>query len=334
MRPWSLILLVVCASCGVRVPQPHGMRISVKASVRVPTQVHVHTQGQVHAHGQVQTQGQVQGQGQVQVPVVEVRAEPYVPPPPPPPAVAIENAPVVEFFGVPLEGVEDVVFVLDCSGSMDELARGRAAQIDTTIDPNAAADPNQANQPPPDPNQAPSQPPPDPNQAPNQPPPDPNQPPPDPNAAPQQPAPPEPRRPRKIEVAQAELADALARLPAGTRMNVLFFNSELEAFAPSLVPLQESARGGLITFVKQTVPDGKTALAPALRTAFLMNARRVVLLSDGLGNVGGNADAVLRDAREAMRGGVRIDTIGLGDDADQWLLSTLAKESGGLYQGL
>ena len=37
-----------------------------------------------------------------------------------------------------------------------------------------------------------------------------------------------------------------------------------------------------------------------------------MLLSDGLGNVGGNAQAVLRDAREAMRGGVRIDTIGLG----------------------
>src|SRR5688500_55629 len=174
---------------------------------------------------------------------------------------------------------------------MDELARGRAAQIDTTIDPSAPVDPNQPlqssdpNQPPPEPSQAPSQPPPDP----NQPPPDPNQPDPnqptDPNQPPaQQPAPPEPRRPRKIEVAQAELADALARLPAGTRINVLFFNAELEAFAPSLVPIQESARGGLITFVKQTVPDGKTALAPAMRTAFLMNARRVVLLSDGLGN--------------------------------------------------
>jgi hypothetical protein len=71
-----------------------------------------------------------------------------------------------------------------------------------------------------------------------------------------------------------------------------------------------------------------------MRTAFLMNARRIVLLSDGLGNVGGGADSVLRDAREAMHGGVRIDTIGLGAGQDGSLLATLAGESGGLYQAL
>jgi hypothetical protein len=66
----------------------------------------------------------------------------------------------------------------------------------------------------------------------------------------------------------------------------------------------------------------------------LLNARRIVLLSDGLGNVGGGSHAVLRDAREAMRGGVRIDAVGIGRDADANLLQTLANESGGLYQGL
>jgi hypothetical protein len=141
-------------------------------------------------------------------------------------------------------------------------------------------------------------------------------------------------RPRKIDVAQAELIDALERLPAGTRLNVLFFNSSLEAFAPSIVPLDETRRATWIDFVKATSPQGSTALAPAMRTAFLMNARRIVLLSDGLGNVGGNDQAVLRDARQAIRGGVRIDTIGLGSDQDGALLSTLASESGGLYQPL
>ena len=69
-----------------------------------------------------------------------------------------------------------------------------------------------------------------------------------------------------------------------------------------------------------------------MRTAFLMNARQIVLLSDGLGNIGGDSRALLRDAREAMRSGVRIDTIGLGKDQDAALLETLAVESGGLYQ--
>jgi hypothetical protein len=183
------------------------------------------------------------------------------------PAVALEGAAVVEFFGVPLEGAEDVVFVLDRSGSMSDPAQGRIAQIGI---PNAAS-----------------------------------------------PA------PRKIDVAHEELVDALERLPEGTRMNVVFFNDRLEAFAPGIVPLEASSRDGLVAFVRDTGPAGSTALARAMRIAFLMNARRVVLLSDGL-----------RDAREAMRGGVRIDTIGLGGNQDAELMQALATESGGLYQAL
>lgn len=251
----SLISLLVCAACTVRLPRPGEIGIQVKTTTRVEVKVQ---------------------------PTTEV-------------VVPLRGAPVVEFFGIPLEGIQDVVFVLDCSGSMADPAQGRLAEI-------AAPDPN----------------------APPPPPPDPNAPPP----------PPPPPQPRKIDVAQAELVDALQRLPEGTRMNIVFFNSGLEGFAPNMVPLEEAARAGLVEFVKDTVPAGATALAPAMRTAFLMNARRIVLLSDGLGNVGGNAQAVLRDAREAMRGGVRIDTIGLGSTQNAQLLRTLAGESGGLYQGL
>jgi hypothetical protein len=298
MRTWSLISVVlVCASCTIRVPRLAG-------------QITVHTQAQATVH-------------------VQARAVPLPPPPPPPPPaplVEIRNAPVVEFFGVPLEGAADIVFVLDCSGSMDELAHGRIAMIAATADPNAA---------PPEPMPAtgapdPNAPPPSPD--PNTPPPDPNIPPPDPNAPP--PAPPVPAGPRKIEIAQQELVDALQRLPAGTAMNVLFFNDEIDGYAPNLVPLQEAGRQGLITFVRETEPSGKTALVPAMRAAFLMNARRIVLLSDGLGNVGGGSNVLLEDMREAIRSGVRIDAIGLGADQDAGLLSTLAAESGGLYQAL
>ena len=59
-----------------------------------------------------------------------------------------------------------------------------------------------------------------------------------------------------------------------------------------------------------------------------------MLLSDGLGNVGGSAAEPLRDAHEAIRGGVRIDTIGLGVDQDTARLAALARESGGIYQPL
>ena len=138
----------------------------------------------------------------------------------------------------------------------------------------------------------------------------------------------------KFDIAQSELVDALRRLPDGTRINVIFFNSELEAVSPVLVTLQATDRDPLTSFVLDKQADGSTALTPAMRMAFLMNARRIVLLSDGLGNVGGSAGALLRDAREAVRGGVRIDTIGLGADQDRRLLHALAVESGGLYQAL
>ncbi len=137
----------------------------------------------------------------------------------------------------------------------------------------------------------------------------------------------------KLEVAQAELVDALKRLPPGTRLNVIFFDHNLEGYGSGLFALDENMRADLVTYVEEQQPGGATALGPAMRTAFMMSAKRVVLLSDGLGNVGGGAREVLRDAREAMRGGVRIDAIGIGYQ-DASLLESLANESGGLYQGM
>ena len=140
------------------------------------------------------------------------------------------------------------------------------------------------------------------------------------------------RVPTKLEVAQAELIDALTKLPAGTRMNVLIFSDDVEAYAPSLVAVDEPNRSDLIAFVRDMRATGATALQPAMRGAFLLNAPRIVLLSDGLGNIGGDGDDIMRDVREAVRGGVRIDTIGIGPGQDTKLLTALAAETGGLYQ--
>lgn len=277
MRRWSLILMLLgCASCMVRVPSPVGLKVSLNATIRTQVQIE--------------------------------------PPRPPEPAVALRGAPVAEFFGIPLEGTADVVFVLDCSGSMSANAQGRLVQIEAPPEavPAGPGTPPPFGPPPP--------PPPDAAPPPDGPPPD------------GAPPPPPPRRASKIEVAREELIDALQRLAAGTPMDIIFFNDTVEAFAPGPVPLEEGRRAELLDFVRGMTASGATALAPAMRTALLMNARRIVLLSDGLGNVGGDSRAVLRDAREAMRGGVRIDTIGLGSSQDAELLLALAQESGGIYQ--
>ena len=252
---WLITILLLGASCRVQLPSVVKIKSTGKARAAVKVQPAVRVGVEVRTNVKVEA-------------TAEARDHEAVP---------LEEAPVVEFFGVPLEDAADVVFVLDRSGSMDDLAQGQVAEI--------AAE---AGQP----------------------------------------------APRKIDVAQAELVAALEKLPAGTRINVLFFDSGLEAWEVGLAPIDETSRPALIRFVKDTFPSGSTALAPAMRTAFLMNPRRVVLLSDGIGNVGGGSDAVLRDAREAMRGGVRIDAIGLGAYQDVSLLRALAEESGGLYQQL
>jgi hypothetical protein len=142
------------------------------------------------------------------------------------------------------------------------------------------------------------------------------------------------RVPTKIEVAQAELIEAIARLPIGTRMNLLIFSNDVDAYAASLVVVDETTRGDLISFVRDMHAHGATALQPALRVAFVLNAKRIVLLSDGLGNIGGGREDIMRDVREAVRGGLRIDAIGIGRGQDRRLLSELAAETGGLYQAL
>ena len=240
--------------------------------------------------------------------------------------VPIQGSPVTEFFGIPLADAREVLFVLDVSGSMAENAAGQLAMI---------APPPPVT-PPPEPTTAQPPPPPAPDTSP--------QPVGYPQGYPSSSAPlaaePQPppehqigtRVPTKLEVAQAELIDALTKLPAGTRMNVLIFSDDIDVYAPSLVVLDEPSRSDLIAFVRDMRAVGATALQPAMRTSFLLNAPRIVLLSDGLGNIGGNGDDIMRDVAEAVRGGVRIDTIGIGPSQDTKLLTALAAETGGLYQ--
>lgn len=343
MRTLSLAsLLLVLVHCGAPRPLPPGLTISLEArpQVRVQGEARAQIQGQAAVDVQAQAGAEAQGEADVQVRVEarpQVRTRP-APPPPPRPAVSLEQAEVVEFFGIPLDDAQDIVFVLDRSGSMAASARGRIAQLGASAAPPAEADtPAPAPAPSDDHGEAlaPEEPAAD-AESPEEPAADAESPEGSAELGPEEPAeaPEPPPPPSKIAVAHSELVEALERLPAGTRVNVLYFNDELEAFAATLFPLEDQSRAELIDFVTQTVPTGSTALGPAMRTAFLMNARRIVLLSDGLGNVGGGASAVLRDAREAMRGGVRIDTIGLGYGQAYDLLRSLAHESGGLYQAL
>jgi hypothetical protein len=218
------------------------------------------------------------------------------PPPPPPSAVASAHAEVsidieISFFGVPLRGVEDVVFVLDRSGSMGLVSAGvsgRALGMGKTSSALASIGGSLLNQ------------------------------------AVHNPL------PSKLDSAKRELIDTLYAMPAGTSFGVIFFDNQINALAPRMWVLDQHSRERAAAFIRAIKPGGSTAAVPAMRLAYNMGARRIILLSDGLANSGGNGGDLLREARSAMRAGLRIDTVGLGLDQDDALLQNLAAESGGI----
>ena len=196
----------------------------------------------------------------------------------------------ISFFGIPLAGAQDVVFVLDRSGSMGGVSTGFAGQdvgLSKTESALVGLGGTLI------------------------------------NAGTHS-------LPSKMEAAKAELIHTLQAMPDGTRFTIVFFDSDISALSPSLITLDPATRSAAIAFVRRIEPGGSTAAVPALRLAYSAGAARVVLLSDGLANTGGDGGDLLRDARGAMHHGVRIDTVGLGIDQDAELMSRLAGESGGL----
>jgi hypothetical protein len=208
----------------------------------------------------------------------------------PTPVIRANVSVQISFFGIPLAGAQDVVFVLDHSGSMSGVAAGFAgsdvgmSETGALLTGLGAQIVNAKTR----------------------------------------------TLPTKMEAAKQELVHTLSVMPDGTRFMIIFFDDELKAFAPHMVMLDPRTRDAAIRFVHGIEPGGSTAAVPALRLAYRAGAARVVLLSDGLANTGGSGDDLLADARAAMQAGVRFDTVGLGIDQDGPLMSTLAAESGGL----
>ena len=219
-------------------------------------------------------------------------------PPPPPGYVATGGMQAsasisvhVSFFGVPLDGAQDVVFVLDRSGSMSGVSTGFAGQqvgmsetqsvlagLGGTIANEVAGHP----------------------------------------------------LPSKLEVAKAELVRTMRAMPDGTRFHIIWFDDEIKALSPHMVILEPSSRAGVEAFIRGIDTGGSTAAVPALELAYAIHAARIVLLSDGLANTGGSTDTLLAQAREQIAMGVRFDTVGLGIDQDAGLMQRLAAESGGV----
>jgi len=82
--------------------------------------------------------------------------------------------------------------------------------------------------------------------------------------------------------------------------------------------------------VRGIQPGGSTAAVPALRLAYKAGAARVILLSDGLANVGPSSPEDLgRLGASLMKEGISVTTIGLGLGFNEDLMTRLAQRSDG-----
>jgi hypothetical protein len=197
----------------------------------------------------------------------------------------------VSFFGIPLDQAQDVVFVLDRSGSMSGVATGFSGQAVGMSETQAVVAGLGAMVV---------------------------------NGATGN------RLPSKLEAAKQELVRTIRAMPDGTRFNIIFFDDEINALSRSMMTLHGGTRAGVERFITGIDAGGSTAAVPALELAYQIRAQRVILLSDGLANSGGDADELLERARSQIAMGVRFDTVGIGLDQDLELMQKLAGESGGV----
>lgn len=149
----------------------------------------------------------------------------------------------------------------------------------------------------------------------------------------------------RLELARAELAKTLAGGDVAYDSGRAFLldisssmvGMKLEEAKRSLL---KNARNNdlIITFGYEThvIPkdmvsslfvDGDTAMLPAIEKAVAMKISHIILITDGWPNVGGDQFAIMEYV--AHLSGIKIDTIGIGQDCDHMLLKNISKMCGG-----
>ena len=137
----------------------------------------------------------------------------------------------------------------------------------------------------------------------------------------------------KLEAAKACAAYLARRMAAGDRLAVVTYDDHVDLLAPlapvdvdRLLPALRSLRPGSMT----NLSGGWLKGLEQLRAGSGDGVRRVLVLTDGLANVGiTDPGALVGMAGQARQAGVGTTTIGVGDDFDEKLLTAMADAGGG-----
>lgn len=140
----------------------------------------------------------------------------------------------------------------------------------------------------------------------------------------------------RISAAKEGARVALERLSSKDTVSIVAYNHEVDVLSPAS-PLRGS-QDDLERAIRRLTASGRTALYDGVKEGgrqleeFISddNVNRVVLLSDGLANVGPSSPRELaRLGRKLAARGISVSTIGLGLDYNEDLMQRLAASSDG-----
>ncbi|HEY9600430.1 MAG TPA: macro domain-containing protein [Allocoleopsis sp.] len=142
---------------------------------------------------------------------------------------------------------------------------------------------------------------------------------------------------QKIEYVRQAACYAVHQLLPSDRVSVTIYDDRVETLVPSTLAVQKT---NIVRKIQQIQSRGSTALHAGWlqgqnEVARYLNPEhlnRVILLSDGLANVGvTNPDAIASDVHRLAQQGVSTTTMGVGNDYDQNLLEAMASSGDGNF---
>jgi Ca-activated chloride channel homolog len=144
----------------------------------------------------------------------------------------------------------------------------------------------------------------------------------------------------KFDLAREALRQGIERLAATDRFSVVVYDDQIDVVAPGRAAVAEAKRDALRALAA-IGPRGSTNLGEgwlrgAEQVAMALDpeaVNRVLLLTDGLANVGVTDPAELEGHATGLRvRGVSTSTFGVGDDFDERLLGAMADAGGGAFR--
>ena len=141
----------------------------------------------------------------------------------------------------------------------------------------------------------------------------------------------------KITFAREAAIFAVQQLLPTDRVSVTIFDDEVKTLVQNRFA---EDKGRVVDMIKEIQPRNSTALHGGWKEGgnqvsqhrITDGLNRVVLLSDGLANVGEtNPDAIATDVNRLAREGVSTSTMGVGDDYNENLLEAMAESGDGNY---